>query len=1400
MERIYLNIGDKIKLVRSLDSQESEEFEIQSVIGEGATVVCYSAKLGEKFGRLKEFYPLDDAANALIQFERNENHQLIVSKFGTENFKQRCADYLNSFKILDEARTQTGGLMLNNFVPVQEIYFGCAESDTASVYIWSPDDKHGLIFSEYVKDLRKNFEHQPVKKFFNVLRTLLTLADCVKVFHSLGIVHCDLKPSNFLVTYDSDSEINPANISIFDLNSIYNLDSEFSCRTIGTAGFSAPELPEGRISNRVDLYSLGCILFNAVIITDKAEATYRADYFDILPQLITHSELINASTVNSNLQIESLLSRILKKCLARNPLERYKNCEELIADLKQLILFLVPGLNIDVLKDLHKKIIIADDENFGISDPTIILQDLLYKTPLFDFQKNSENVNIITIGAGTFAQKFIDQALQAAQVPFIDGNQNICERPIFIKAFSNNPEYDRELYCSKRPALAKFVNVNGSLNNFENDIYGQLDFLQVPQVNSITKGFSISNMEINAEIIDQIISDAESAVDYVFIALGDDDLNQKIAEAFVEATQALEMTTKINYVVHDNIEQANFSSKANPVFIAKKITHETISVVLEQWAWNCHLSWLGTLGIDLKKEHEYYLQRYNHESSLAFALSIRYKLASLGIDDEKSDAAYKFSEKVTDGEILKILAYYEHRRWVLEKVCDGWQTQKNSSDCFESLRQNGKPQDLKKFLHHCILRSGKELSLLDTPEKWNDSAGLDELDKMSVELNKFLRNKTREFKRSDPLNNGDLRIIREEISGYDKEIQLAYKKFEFHLKLVLSGNKNHSKNFKAYFEEFAATIKNLPTYSKIRIQEKLENLRKDFAVVSAANLYIDYKLNDIILIKNIPFIMTFQTPNVAMAFDDSWLHGGKNLEIFRNVAASTVLNPKRITFLYCFAENSPRIAFMFEKFSSVVSFLKERKIWSKIYLCIAVISRGSEEAQNLFVQRIKNNFEKLSEVELEIHLCKDYPAAMDYFLQTLNEDNLTLYDGSTDLFHSHYWNSIFTEKVVANFSYFEFDAVKKKFTITKNCDHLKFIADNSFIYVRDLFSLRQVQVNTYNNFANYVGEFFEDLWKIYSNQSSKKVDADTYLQSVENFSQLTQILQSYEQDINNFCNFQIPTNILHDSLKDFKYFSTSYSRSSAEKILKFLVDHQLIENDFSIEPGGDSIVIKFQAKDSIATPLNGIFGKLKEVPDSDFINFKESANAVNIFFKNLHVENLNLEKKSYLFALLRKLADKNLISISRNEHGIISFDYAFKSIKKLLTTSGLILEVHIYVDAIKLGYFNDIVPNFDFSWSDGSFVKNEIDCILTKGFNSIILEAKSGRSENLQQGDFQKLNSIVEDFGIASFKVFVSNTKLNNIQLERAEKMGITVVDKVADILNIGETLKKIIEGRFQRN
>ena len=51
---------------------------------------------------------------------------------------------------------------------------------------------------------------------------------------------------------------------------------------------------------------------------------------------------------------------------------------------------------------------------------------------------------------------------------------------------------------------------------------------------------------------------------------------------------------------------------------------------MERMAFNTHVIWLGS-NIDYKKEYKDFINnKYNYNASLRFALSIKYKLASLG--------------------------------------------------------------------------------------------------------------------------------------------------------------------------------------------------------------------------------------------------------------------------------------------------------------------------------------------------------------------------------------------------------------------------------------------------------------------------------------------------------------------------------------------------------------------------------------------------------------------------------------------------------------------------------------------------------------------------------------------------------------------------------------------------
>jgi eukaryotic-like serine/threonine-protein kinase len=92
------------------------------------------------------------------------------------------------------------------------------------------------------------------------------IAAALSEAHSLGIVHRDLKPANILVT---DRSRTPDLVKVLDFGiaKLVNTDADQSMMTadgtiFGTPHYIAPEQASGTdVDHRVDLYSLGCILF-----------------------------------------------------------------------------------------------------------------------------------------------------------------------------------------------------------------------------------------------------------------------------------------------------------------------------------------------------------------------------------------------------------------------------------------------------------------------------------------------------------------------------------------------------------------------------------------------------------------------------------------------------------------------------------------------------------------------------------------------------------------------------------------------------------------------------------------------------------------------------------------------------------------------------------------------------------------------------------------------------------------------------------------------------------------------------------------------------------------------------------------------------------------------------------
>ena len=167
----------------------------------------------------------------------------------------------------------------------------------------------------------------------------LDVADALQEAHQHEIIHRDIKPSNVIV-----NERNVAVVLDFGLAKQIHSEARSDSDTpaledvtthlgiIGTVPYMSPEQARsGNLDERSDIFSFGVLLYE--MLTGKRPFHGRND-IDTL-HLILYSEPQLASEVNPQVDVE--LAEILKKALAKEPIDRYQTLTELKQDLVEVI-------------------------------------------------------------------------------------------------------------------------------------------------------------------------------------------------------------------------------------------------------------------------------------------------------------------------------------------------------------------------------------------------------------------------------------------------------------------------------------------------------------------------------------------------------------------------------------------------------------------------------------------------------------------------------------------------------------------------------------------------------------------------------------------------------------------------------------------------------------------------------------------------------------------------------------------------------------------------------------------------------------------------------------------------------------------------------------------------------
>lgn len=300
--RTKLICGEQILLT---SGNQEYQYTIESVIGDGASCIAYNAyritpEGARKNFRIKECYP----------------HGAEIERAGTELIWRNATEQEESFHRFEEMHRLLAELKNNenvgNHITNAELFRG-----------------NGTLYSVMEVNHALTYDKDATKDLHRILNTMLVLAKLTAKIHEAGYLHLDLKPENFLVSYEPSIMM-----WLFDTDSFVSLQ-ELKNGTLKQVPYSqswaAPEQIRGQINKidaRADIYSIGAILFAKVMgrrATNDDMGLFADWHFD--------QEIFE----DNDPKIKRLLREIFKKTLSANVNRRYACINELIAALTEAV-------------------------------------------------------------------------------------------------------------------------------------------------------------------------------------------------------------------------------------------------------------------------------------------------------------------------------------------------------------------------------------------------------------------------------------------------------------------------------------------------------------------------------------------------------------------------------------------------------------------------------------------------------------------------------------------------------------------------------------------------------------------------------------------------------------------------------------------------------------------------------------------------------------------------------------------------------------------------------------------------------------------------------------------------------------------------------------------------------
>lgn len=233
------------------------------------------------------------------------------------------------------------------------------------VPVYDFDEYDGLpyLVMKYVPGITlKQKRRQQTLTLDEILQVMTPVASALTYAHKQGILHRDVKPSNIVLDMEGVPYLTDFGLARLASAGESTMSADM---LLGTPHYISPEQARGEreLDGRADIYSFGVVLYELMV----GQVPFTAD----TPYAIIHAHIYTpppqARLVNP--EIPDSVADVLERSLAKDPDERYENADDLMIELKEVLVY----ADLNALNDERESIAAASLAQMRTSDKTPVL-------------------------------------------------------------------------------------------------------------------------------------------------------------------------------------------------------------------------------------------------------------------------------------------------------------------------------------------------------------------------------------------------------------------------------------------------------------------------------------------------------------------------------------------------------------------------------------------------------------------------------------------------------------------------------------------------------------------------------------------------------------------------------------------------------------------------------------------------------------------------------------------------------------------------------------------------------------------------------------------------------------------------------------------------------------------